>query len=130
MLADFSIPKHSNEMKLVVQNIIYGDKFCTEVRGLPKNGVNIIIYFCQKKTKKSLSLKDISTHKLMLFSDHAIVYSRYMGGLASAAIPLYLPTYAGVRFKIASFINFRPNFFDQLFVVFISFYFLNRTCNI
>ena len=36
---------------------------------------------------------DYSTHKLMLFSQNAATYSKYMGGLAAEAIPLYFPSY-------------------------------------
>ena len=39
MLADFYIPRLSNEMKLGGQKIILSVKFCTEVWTLLKNGV-------------------------------------------------------------------------------------------
>ena len=39
-------------------------------------------------------MSDYSTHKLMLFSSNDAAYSKYMGGLAADAIPLYFPSYA------------------------------------
>ena len=39
MLADFYIPRLSNDRKIAVQKIIYGVNFCTEFLTLLKNGV-------------------------------------------------------------------------------------------
>ena len=123
MLAEFYIPRLSNDMKLALQKSHLGSKFCTEIWTLLKNGVNIYFDFLTSLFRlEDFSFRSFSSSEIflalaaisMLATDPFLRSLRisffifFRGGVSSIFVELWL--FVGVSLRPLSAVDERFDF--------------------